>query len=76
MFAGIQNSSEDYIPFPIIIEKLWTIAAIQIIIVNYKYKLTLSTHGRRGFLTSPMQSVQVISKSTIYMLLSINQLLI
>ena len=38
------------------------------IIVNYKYKLTLSTHGRRGFLTSPMQSVQVISKSTITML--------
>ncbi len=35
------------------------------IIVNYKYKLTLLTHGRRGFLTSPMQSVQVISKSTI-----------
>ena len=34
-------------------------------IVNYKYKLTLSSHGRRGFLTSPMQSVQVISKSTI-----------
>ncbi len=35
------------------------------IIVNYKYKLTLSSHGRRGFLTSPMQSVQVLSKSTI-----------
>ncbi len=34
-------------------------------IVNYKDKLTLSTHGRRGFLTSPMQSVQVLSKSTI-----------
>ncbi len=33
--------------------------------MNYKYKLTLSSHGRRGFLTSPMQSVQVISKSTI-----------
>ena len=39
--------------------------AITVIIVNYKYKLTLSSHGRRGFLTSPMQSVQVISKSTI-----------
>ncbi len=34
-------------------------------IVNYKYKLTLLSPGRRGFLTSPMQSVQVISKSTI-----------
>ena len=32
--------------------------------VKPKNKKTLSTHGRRGFLTSPIQSVQVISKST------------
>ncbi len=38
MFAGIQNSSEDYIPFPKIIEKLWTIASIQIIIYVIEYK--------------------------------------
>ncbi len=45
--------------------KFYTDPVVTSYIVNYKYKLTLSPHGRRGFLTSPMQSVQVISKSTI-----------
>ncbi len=30
------------------------------IIVNYKYKLTLSSHGRRGFLTSPKECVELL----------------
>jgi len=34
-------------------------------IVNYKNKYTLSLPGRRGFLTLPICSVQVILKSTI-----------
>ena len=33
--------------------------------VNYKNKLTPSSPGRRGFLTSLVQSVQVILKSAI-----------